>query len=391
MKNFRKILTMLLIGLTIGEALAGEKTGNGGVVFLCPERVKLVDYWESEDLQNPMTVGNTDDSIENLVDAYLERIEFFDEDRAAGAKIFVRDVVKDLNALKLNPKAETKYVRYTNGPLNFSLDSDEVNAPPSCEKAQAITQKEPQIEGEKLLTIYRPIWDLMDNEMLVFTLFHEFHIQSLIELKRKQALAQKKELVPLTSTRPARLLNQYLGSRRFFQTKTICEYRQAISKFGILDWSLNNYGGFQLVHIDPENFKCDPVTRRPVHALNANKSIRLGNHSHHYLGLSSPFFDPETSKWISATTSGMSLEEGHYQYYVDESFFDSSSSSRNQVVTNTGKARPMEDGSVFVEGLERRRDHSGVGMIFRSGTDRLIGRASLRIFPDGKYEFIVHE
>jgi hypothetical protein len=399
--------SLVLTCLTVTSAMAkGEKAGNGGVVFLCPDRVKLVDYWESEDLLNPMQLGNPNDSLDSLdslVDTYLNRMEFFDEQSSKSARLFATSVLKDLKALEADPKAATNLVRYTKGPLNFSLDSDEVSTPPGCEKAQAVTQKEPEIDGEKLLTIYRPIWDQMDNEMRVFTIFHENHIKTLLGLLDKEAKKKSTPLEPLKSTRPARLLNQYLGSPRFAQTKSICDYRRAALKFGMIDSDENVYGGFHLVDVSEDAFECDPVTRRPVNAYGAYRYFYLkrlsDSHFRHSLSIKSPVFDPHSSNWISAHSYAIVWNEPNaapdqyrnFAFGLPEKDFRSESSKRIKINMRSGKAHPLPDGSVLVEGLGRRKNHSEITAPFRPGIDRPAGTATLRVFPDGEHELTVQD
>ena len=401
MKLFTKILLLMPVFPTASSfAYTGEKTGNGGVVFVCPQRVKLVDFWESEDLRNTMTLGSPTAPLKDLVDEYLKRVEFFDEGRLPSVKEFAYQVLADLQALNLDPDAETKLVRFTDGTLNFSLDSDETNAPSGCMKAQAVTQKQPEIEGEKLLTISRTLWASMDNEMRVFTIFHEAHIRSLLSLRIANALRTRETPTPLTSTRPARLLNQYLGSERFSRTKTICEFRLAVDGFKMIDPSTNTYGGFTLANLDRNSLICDPTTRRLTSALNAYRRFPLNiintyNPTLAYsLNIKSPLFDSLSNQWISASAASLDFSDNNYnynsQYYVDESDFIPGSSKRNHIKTDSGTAKPQGDGSIRIDGMTRLQSYTGTGMIFHSGIDRPYGAADLQIYPDGKYQMTFH-
>jgi hypothetical protein len=371
-RPFNFLSAILSVSLPLTSAFADDKTtdghgaGNGGVVFMCPDRIKLVDFWESEELRNTMKLGDPHASMESLSQEYVARFKFFDPNRSVKSQRFVETALSDLKALAQNPYASTELVRFTDAPLNSSLDSDEVNTPPGCQKAQAVTQKKPEIEGEKLLTIYRPIWDAMDNEMRVFTLFHEAQLNELIQLRTNEVV----------STRPARLLNQFLGSEKLSKTKTMCDYMSALTQFKFFNNQIvYMYDGFVIDATQP--MVCDSITRQPIFFI-GNKKISLRSLEVGplvvVLDVSNPTFDPKTLKWISANVDLSTVRS----YSVPERLFTQNARINNEIYTYSKgyKIHQSMEGVLTVENLAITKNSRWVR-----------GTADLTIYPDGTFKW----
>ncbi|MCM0607309.1 MAG: hypothetical protein KA715_14565 [Xanthomonadaceae bacterium] len=239
MKNMNWLV--LIAGLTLSTSYAGEKGGNGGVMFSCPDRVKLVDFWEAEDRGFPMSLGTYKNAdLESLVNEYDRRLRFFDPELADEYLTTAQVILSDLRLLEQHPYSQkTQLVRFTyGGSLPESLDSDEITQPRGCEKIQVVTQKQPDTDGEKLLTIDHERWMQLDNEMRALTIYHEINVKRQIERIRINHWIKTNEghlrvIPPLTSTRNARLFNAWIGSSVLTSTKTLADYGSKAFAWGI--------------------------------------------------------------------------------------------------------------------------------------------------------------
>lgn len=234
------VSALVLVGLlSINTVYAGGKAGNGGVMFHCADRIKLVDFWEAEDRGFPMDLGDDNADLQSLIQEYDSRLRYFDPELADDYLNTAQIILRDLELLEKNPRSqETKLVRFTDGTLPESLDSDEITQPFGCEKIQVVTQKKPDTDGEKLLTIDRFLWEMLDNEMRVFTIYHEINVKRQIERLRINHYFTSLQrhpayIPPLTSTRNARLFNAWIGSSDLTSTKTIADYAANAFAWGV--------------------------------------------------------------------------------------------------------------------------------------------------------------
>lgn len=392
--SLQMILLLLFFGGGAVSAHAGEKAGNGGVVFVCADRVRLVDFWEAEDLGNHMSLGNRHAPMAELVKTYLERLKFFETERYADYEKISSVILNDLEGLEKDPYFVTKLVRFTNSPLNFSLDSDELNGPVDCQKAQAVTQKKPQIDPERLLTIYRPLWQKMDNEMRVFTIFHEINIMKLVEKndhtrwRMQYGDAAEDLLIDMNSTRPARLLNQFLGSPKLAKSKTICDYVSIFERVKMGYFSGFKYGSVTVRKA--AGLKCDPETRLILQAPNADERITLRNLKSESgvkiktlaLLAEGMTFPPKSREWSLAKMTGVSdgraPEETLY-----ESILLGKPKSGLTILKFPTVIQKNVDGSLELPSVERESRRRDVGVLFSSSETKPDGNAGVLFRVDG--------
>jgi hypothetical protein len=214
------LLSLISIVLCANPSHAGEKGGNGGVVFQCTNKIQLVDAWEAEDtgfslkIDERVTPGMDEfQALRAMGEEYLERVKFFETERYTDYSTMWADLLSDLQLLQKDPKSKfTKYIRFTDGVLPLSLDSDEITQRRNCDKKQAITQKEPSMPGERLLTIDSVIWEMMDTPTRALILFHEINVSHSVANGFTE------------TTAPARALNRYFASPDISSTKTQCDY-----------------------------------------------------------------------------------------------------------------------------------------------------------------------
>lgn len=240
---------LLLFAISPFPAQAeGGKVGNGGVVFGCRDRIDLVEAWEAEDLGHPLSLGKKTDPVGELLKAYITRLVYFEESLAIEFSRTSEAILREITALEKDPQAPTRLVRFTRGPLALSMDSDEINAPEGCEKIQVVTQKVPQISGEKLYTFFQPVWSRMDNEMKALLIVHELWVG------RSVALGYS------TTTRPARLMNQFIGSPALSGSASVCDYMDQLVNAGM---SRNGftYGDFVFWDLTRARNSCYPSGR----------------------------------------------------------------------------------------------------------------------------------
>lgn len=252
MKYLRILLISFILLNPSAFAEGGSSVGHGGTVFQCGSTIQIVDAWEGEDSGFPLSLGNNPSApLRDLAKIYLDRLSFFEPSRAIEYQAISNRFFADLDLLAIDPKSpDTVLVRFTKGILPFSLDSDEITQPNGCIKRQAVTQRLPLIDGERLFTISFDLWSRMTNEMRVLTIFHEINVKYL-----------STNLPNFISTAPARLLNRFIGSEKISNSKTICGYRKSLADFG-MDYDEYSYGElkFPTYQADPE-ITCWSTTR----------------------------------------------------------------------------------------------------------------------------------
>ncbi len=250
-KKNNRIQATLIMGITTLVSLStmnanasGDHVGNGGVVFICNGKIQLVDAWEAEDTGYPLKLGKTpDDSLESQATTYLDRLTFFEPGRADNYRKMYKIIAKDLKLLAVNPHStQTTLVKFTDGELPLSLDSDNITKPRNCErKVQAVTQKNPLGYGERLLTIDPILWANMTNETRVLTIFHEINVFYWIkshEYAPGEIKGRWNNIPVYATTEPARLLNRFIGSPTITSTKSVCDYFQAIKSYQMFSFKL---------------------------------------------------------------------------------------------------------------------------------------------------------
>jgi hypothetical protein len=359
MKNL--ILGILLMS---GLAHASGQEGHGGVVFVCQNHIQLVDAWEAEDMGYPLSLGkDVQAPMRELAKEYLRRLAFFEAGRAKQYSKMANEIFDDLELLEANPKSmKTKWVRFTKGVLPFSLDSDEITQPIGCTKVQAVTQKLPQLDGEKLFTIDQKIWHDMDNETRVLTIFHEINVFNAVRLGFTN------------TTAPARQLNRLIASPELSGSKSVCNYIISLNKIkmvgvvypqGVGYLKAIQYG---TVLIDPvSHFTCWDSTGRLKDVQQSYysegiqaPSIRFTNFSAQgsqkkhttTLSFSNPSFNETDSNWNSANLDS------------DSSFYESElGDSHSPFSLSGGKIYQNPDGSFKLKDMKRSRARTGLGGI----------------------------
>ncbi len=339
-----KILAGMAALLTGQGALAGDtgREGHGGVVFMCKDKIKLVDYWEAEDASYPMSLGeNPNAPLADLVKIYLDRLSFFESGRADQDRIVANQILSDLEILANDPKSrKTKLVRFTEGKLPFSLDSDEITQPKDCEKRQAVTQISPKVSGDRLLTIDREIWTdpKMTNEMKVFTIFHEINVTRAVILGFD------------TTTRPARQLNRFIGSPEATETNSVCDYMDQVNNIGMamgtMNWKdktfTNRFFLYGDATINSLFFRtCWESTRRLKEARGVRITLpKVG------LQIDSVNFDENSNNWLSGSVANGSFYSGN--------FYQEPNPTKSKVYFLTGGiAYQVVPGSYRILGMSR--------------------------------------
>lgn len=351
--KYTKLYTLILFLLTMPFSYAGEKAGNGGVVFECGSTIQLVDAWEGQDVGYPLSLGNDPNApLRDLVKIYLERLSFFDSEKALRFKDLSDQFISDLELLATDPHSSaTVLVRFTQGNLPFSLDSDEITQPDGCTKKQAVTQRKPDIDGDRLFTISLKIWSAMTNETRALTLFHELNVRDQITHGRRD------------TTRPARIMNRYIASPKMANTKTMCEYFHTKMD---LDFGEIKYGDLTLTN--PDTATCWPTTRTMKSADVHRLSVKDGSNLF-VVQIRNANFAEHSTEWVSG--GGVLFKSSYSQEGIDESLFGGDPDVTIQMRSNS-LIRKLEPHRFIIQDLERHH--------FMRGQ---VGHATLEFSDDG--------
>jgi len=350
----------------------GSSVGHGGVIFQCGSKVQLVDAWEGEDAGFPLSLGNNPNApMRDLAKTYLDRLNFFEPLRAKEYRDISAQFLADLDLLAVDPKSpNTALVRFTTGVLPNSLDSDEITQPHGCIKKQAVIQLPELIEGDKLFIISLKLWSQMTNEMRVLTMFHEINVKHLFTSIKSAS----------NSTRPARLLNRFIGSKIISGSRTICDYLKSLYEFGLENTIA--YGDFDLIYPD-SNSTCWTTTRLLKTATNTKSNIMVtfGNAL-----FGPPFnapmalvvgygdhitFDEKSRNWTSFTNSTL--------------FDESVAGGDSKVYIGGGTVKPLGNHSFELIGAVRATNPGAAMYPTRPNgvAEGLMGHANFRFKDDG--------
>lgn len=180
--GWMKLALALWGGIMPLVAQAGNEAGNGGDVVICYEgkeivSAKLLDFHEAE-VMRPELVAKLGPSnltpIEKVVRAF-QRLSVLDEKRT-----------KEYNAAAAKFFTNTRFVKGV--VLEDIPDSGYVPIGKSCKVEQIAIQKQPVFPEDRLYTISRELWDLLDNDHRAGLMIHEIVYGEAIRLGHKNSI-----------------------------------------------------------------------------------------------------------------------------------------------------------------------------------------------------------
>lgn len=149
-----------IFSLLVVASWAGNEVGNGGNVVVCTDQsVRLLDYYEAEELLDFELSLDGETEIE-IVAAVLERMKRLDAERAA-------NYAEKLAAFFDNVRFLDKAL------LPDTQDYGEVELPTGCRIEQLCIQKEPALPEFKRYAIHRPLWDRLSVRHRAGLILHE--------------------------------------------------------------------------------------------------------------------------------------------------------------------------------------------------------------------------
>lgn len=196
-------LTSILISLLLPctQLFAGNEYGNGGDVIYCsqqdaPPKVEILDLYEAR-ARWGLTLDLGQDNLTPVekVNYALERLDRIDHFRAEYYKKIAGEFFE--NAL------------FISGVTLIDIpDSQFTYIPSNCEIRQIAIQKEPQFPGEKLYTISKDLWDILDNNQKAGLILHEIVYGEAISLSHSNSINSRYFMGHIASTKTGNITTQ---------------------------------------------------------------------------------------------------------------------------------------------------------------------------------------
>ncbi|OGQ36061.1 MAG: hypothetical protein A3F16_01730 [Deltaproteobacteria bacterium RIFCSPHIGHO2_12_FULL_43_9] len=164
--KLRQLTVIFTLLLTYTYSLAGNEYGNGGDVVYCPQedgppKVEMLDLYEARTrLELEPDLGPKELTPIEKAHYVLDRLQRVDPFRVENYRITV-DTFHH-NALFMSG------VTLVDVP-----DSHHIALPINCEIRQIAIQKEPSFPEERLYTISKDLWDLLDDNNKAGLILHE--------------------------------------------------------------------------------------------------------------------------------------------------------------------------------------------------------------------------